>query len=464
MSPNSKNYFQSYLGIGPEEEAEMLNSIGYNSTIDLFSDVPQNLIERTPINIDGPYSEFELNSIFKKISQKNFNDHLSFLGGGVRDLYIPAFLEELMRRGEIYTAYTSYQPEIAQGMLQLIYEYESQVAELTGMDVISASLYDWATALGESARMMMRIMKRRSILVANPISPERLEVLRTYTEHSGFNIVLVDGEGTINQNDILIIIEEDSRKDKKEREIAGVYFEIPTFHGVLPSQVDEFIDEIHKYDVLVTVGIDLISLGILRTPAEYNADFMIGEGQILGSGVSNGGPLLGILGTKYNRKWIQNFPGRLVGKTTELGSDLPGYCITLSTREQHIRREKATSNICSNQTLMAVNAGIFLAGLGPKGIRDLASGLVDRAHYLAKELNKLEGIRSPVFEPFLFDFVVDFGSISHEKLEEQCISQGILPGLKIEGTSCLRLISVSDKHRKEELDYFVNVISEVSKL
>ncbi len=456
--------YQSYLGISPEEEQQMLKELGLTSTMDLFSDVPSHLLLKEPIQIPGPFTESELDRLFRKIAKKNktFEEVVPFLGGGVRPVYIPAFLEELMRRGEIYTAYTSYQPEVAQGMLQMVYEYESMIAELTGMEVVSASLYDWGTALGESARMMCRITRKSTVVVVHPISPRRLDVLHAYTEPAGIKIEEIHAQGDYDIDAIRQLITEYGAKDKSDQDIAGIYFEAPTYHGVLSSHVDEIVSLAHEHGILVTVGVDLISLGILRPPSEYNADFVIGEGQILGNAISAGGPLLGVLATKFNRKWIQNFPGRLVGKTTELNSDNPGYCITLSTREQHIRRQKATSNICTNQTLMAVNAGIYLAGLGSRGIQELAQGLMDRAYYLANKLNEIKGVTAPMYSPFFAEFVAKFDNITHNELEQLCIEKGVVPGIPLDiDDGCARLISVSDIHQRADLDHFVNVIDEV---
>ena len=453
--------YSSYIGTSPDEQDEMLRTIGKSDVKELFGDIPQDLILDDFIDILGPLSEKELDRLFTRISKKNrVDDTLAFVGGGVRQVYIPAFLEEVMRRGEIYTAYTSYQPEVAQGMLQMVFEYESQLAELTGMDVINASLYDWATAVGEAIRMMVRIQRRRdTVLILNPISPRRLEVAKTYTEGSKINIHVVESEGDIDVETAKRLIAEDAALDKKERRLAGIYFEVPTFHGVLPSRVKELIDLAHENKLLVTVGVDVISLGVIQPPGEYGADFIVGEGQLLGNAVSAGGPLLGIIGSKYDRKWIQNFPGRLVGITKDERDGDDAYCITLSTREQHIRREKATSNICSNQTLMAVNAGIYLASLGPRGIEELAQGLTDRAHYLASKLKELG--YPAVYEPFFCEFVVDFGEVSHEDLEKRFLERGVIPGLKLTGEGCRRLIGVTDLMNKEDLDKFVSVAKEV---
>ena len=369
-----------------------------------------------------------------------------------------------MRRGEIYTAYTSYQPEISQGLLQLVFEYESQLAELTGMDVINASMYDWGSALGELVRMLIRIKRGRdTVLIIGPISERRLEVLKSYTLEGVVKIEYIDSNGDHNFEKANEIMNADAMLHVKERKIAGIYFEVPTYHGVLPSKVPELVESAHNLDILVGVGCDILSLGVIEAPGDYGADFIIGEGQILGNPISSGGPLLGILGSKYNRNWLQNFPGRLVGLTKDFRDNDPAYCITLSTREQHIRREKATSNICTNQTLMAIIAGIYLSGLGPKGIQEQAQYLRDKAVYLAKELNKIDKVTAPLYGPFFCDFVVEFHEMSNADLEKMCFEKGIIPGIKLDSKGCQRLIGLSESISKSEIDKFVEVIKEYYK-
>ncbi|MHA2251224.1 MAG: aminomethyl-transferring glycine dehydrogenase subunit GcvPA [Candidatus Kariarchaeaceae archaeon] len=459
---NMPSYYDSYIGTSSQERQEMLAEMGYNDIMELFSEVPQELLLDKPIDILGPLSEAELSKLFKKIANKNESTLLSFLGGGVRQQYIPAALEELMHRGELYTAYTPYQPEISQGMLQLIYEYQSMIAELFGVEVVNASLYDWGTALGEAILIMTRITRRSKIIIAGPVSPKRIEVAKSYLLHSGIELEILSGtNGNVPTEELIHLLHEEAARDKKERNIAGIYIEIPTYYGTLPNYPENLSNAVHEADCLLTVGVDPISLGILSPPGEYDADLVIGEGQLLGNAPSSGGPLLGILAAKFDKKWIRQLPGRLIGATTELDSELPGYCITLQTREQHIRREKATSNICTNQSITAVNAGIYLASLGKEGIKELSQGLFDRAHYLASEMNKLSNVKAPLYEPFYAEFITEFTGISHTDLEQACLAKGVIPGIAIEGDSCLRLISVSELHCKNDLDTFVSVLKEV---
>lgn len=457
-------FYESYIGTSEEERKAMLAEMGKSDIMELFSDIPQSLILDSDIDIPGPYSEAELTRLFASMARKNHDDVsvISFLGGGVRQQYVPAAIEELMRRGEIYTAYTPYQPEVSQGTLQLTYEYQSMVAELMQMDVVNASLYDWGSALGEVLLIMRRITRRKKLLLAEPISPDRIEVAKSFIAHSDVDIEMIPAKnGSVDVELLEKMFKSEVEKPKNEREIGGLYFEVPSFYGTLSKNPSDLCDIVHEADALVTVGVDPISLGVLSPPGEYGADFAIGEGQLLGNGINSGGPLLGILAMKYNRKWIREVPGRLIGATTELNSENPGYCITLQTREQHIRREKATSNICTNQAITAINAAIYLAALGKRGLVELSQSLYDRAHYLASELDKIDGVKAPFFGPFYSEFVIDLGETPQHRLENLCMDRGFLPGLKILAKRTLRLISVNELHTKLDLDNFVATIKEV---
>jgi glycine dehydrogenase subunit 1 len=457
-------FYDSYIGSSVEERNSMLEEMGKSDIMDLFSDIPESLILDSAIDIPGPYSEAELTRLFASIARKNHDDVsvISFLGGGVRQQYVPAAIEELMRRGELYTAYTPYQPEISQGILQLTYEYQSMVAELLQMDIVNASLYDWGSALGEVLLIMRRVIKKKKIFIAEPVSRDRFEVAKSYIAHSDVDIEVISAKnGLVDEEKLFEIFRAEAEKPRIERVIGGLYFEVPSFYGTLASNPSKLCDIVHETDALITVGTDPISLGILTPPGEYGADFAVGEGQLLGNGINSGGPLLGILAMKYNRKWIREVPGRLIGSTKELTSDDIGYCITLQTREQHIRREKATSNVCTNQAITAVNAAIYLAALGKRGIIELSQSLYDKAHYLASELDKIDGVRAPAFGPFFSEFVVHLGETPHSRLETLCMDRGFVPGHKILAKATLRLISVNELHTKTDLDNFVQAIKEV---
>jgi len=457
-------YYESYIGTSEQERQEMLKDIGKSDIMELFADIPEDLILDNPLDIPGPYSEQDLHRLFAKIAakSKNSTELVSFLGGGIRQMYIPAAIEELMRRGELYTSYTPYQPEISQGMLQILYEYQSMLAEILAMDVVNASMYDWASALGEAILVMSRLTRQNKVIIAGPVAPNRIAVARSYAESSGQELVLIPGDdGKLPIEKLIQLFKEEIGKSRKDRQYAGIYFEVPSYYGTLPDYPEELINIVHEANGLVTVGVDPISLGVISPPGTYDADFVVGEGQLLGNAPSSGGPLLGILASKYDPKWVRQIPGRLVGATTEIDSKLPGYCITLQTREQHIRREKATSNICTNESITAVNAAIYMAALGKQGYVELSQSLADRAQYLATQLDTIDGITAPVYGPVYAEFVVDFGNIDHEHLEEICIAAGYVPGVRIEGMGCQRLLAVTDLHSKSDLDGFITLIKEV---
>ncbi|MHA2092015.1 MAG: aminomethyl-transferring glycine dehydrogenase subunit GcvPA [Candidatus Kariarchaeaceae archaeon] len=456
------SYYESYIGTSQQERNAMLSELGYNKIMDLFREIPSELIQKNELTIPGPMSEAELLKLFTAIAAKNKNNLSSFLGGGTRQQYIPAMVEEVMQRGELYTAYTPYQPEISQGMLQLIYEYQSMVAELFAMDVVNASMYDWGSAIGEALLIMTRITRRSKLLVAEPVSPQRLEVAKSYLLYSNLELEVIPAlDGNIDMEKLIQRFASETSKDKQERNIAGLYIEVPTYFGTIPDYPSDLADAVHEAGSLLTVGVDPSSLGVLSPPGEYGADLVVGEGQLLGNAINSGGPLLGILATKNDRKWIRQLPGRLIGKTKEQGTDRPGYCITLQTREQHIRRDKATSNICTNQSITAVNTAIYLAALGKQGIVELSQSLHDRSHYLATMLSQIPGITAPLYEPFFCEFVVEFKDYTHEELEKRCIEKGVIPGKAIIGDGCKRLIAVSELHCKVELNQFIGVMEEV---
>ena len=281
------------------------------------------------IQIPSGLSEFEAIKLMQGLARRNasIDEYVSFIGGGAYDHFIPSAVGEIISRSEFYTAYTPYQPEISQGILQLTYEYQSMVAELMQMDVVNASLYDWGSALGEVLLIMRRITRRKKILLAEPLSPDRLDVAKSYITHSDVEIEIIPAmNGTVDIDQLERIFKSELDKPKNEREIAGIYFEVPSFYGTLSKNPSHLCEMVHEIDALVTVGVDPISLGILSPPGEYGADFAIGEGQLLGNAVNSGGPLLGILAMKYNRKWIREVPGRLIGATKELNSEDVGYC------------------------------------------------------------------------------------------------------------------------------------------
>jgi glycine dehydrogenase subunit 1 len=344
-------------------------------------------------------------------------------------------------------------------MLQSIFEYQSLICELLGMEVSNASVYDWATGLGEAARMASRLTRKTSILVPSLMSTNRLAVLRSYAEPAGIMIVQVDYDKTTGQMDI------EDLKEKMDDNTAAVYIENPSYLGFIEEGVEAIGEVAHDSKTLFIVGVDPISLGLLKPPGEYDADIVIGEGQPLGNHMNFGGPLLGIFACKDEPRIIRQMPGRLIGMTETIESSKRAFAMTLQTREQHIRREKATSNICSNQALCALASAVYLSLLGPKGMRELSEVVASRARYAMRRIGELPGVRAPVFNSFHFkEFTVKFRTKSVSEVHLGLLDRGIHGGKslmnefpELEETA---LYSVTEMHTKRDIDRLVSVLGE----
>jgi len=434
----------------------MLKEMGIKDIEELFSDIPESLKLNEPPDIGEPLDEVTLYRIAKGVLSKNVTteEFLSFLGGGVWDHYIPAVVDEISSKQEFYTAYTPYQPEISQGALQTIFEYQSLIAELTGMEVVSASHYDWSTALAEAALMSMRINNRGKHLVSAAISPERLSVLKTYLAPLDAKVVplLYEKEtGFIDVSDLERKIDEDT---------CMVYVENPNFFGVMDENITDLADLVHEKGAILVVGVNIISLGVLKPPGEYGADIVVGEGQQLGIYPSFGGPLLGIIATRFDRRFVRQMPGRLIGMTWSK-SGVRGYVITLQTREQHIRRERATSNITTNESLMAIRAAVYLALLGSDGLRSLCERILANTSYLIKRLDSIGGIEAPVFNSKHFqEFLVRVSTKKWSDVQRNLLKKGIFAGINLrerfpgyfDELGEVILIATTEIHTKSDLD------------
>ena len=322
----------------------MLEKLGLQNISQLFADIPESVRLNRPLILPDALSEIELERLVssKLAKNKSAPECLNFIGGGNWVHHVPSIIDEILSRSEFYTAYTPYQPEISQGMLQGLFEYQSQICELTGMEVANSSLYDWGTALGEAGRMANRVTKRKRILVGKNVSPERIGVLRTYSYPVGIEIeqVKYDSSGRIDVSSLDSMLNEDT---------AALYFENPNFLGIIEDKVDEIVQKCHSKGTLVIVGVNPITLGLLRPPSSYGADIVVGDGQPLGLYPNLGGPLMGIFATREDPNLLRQMPGRLIGATRSKDGSRRGYTMVLQTREQHIRREHATSNICTNE-------------------------------------------------------------------------------------------------------------------
>jgi glycine dehydrogenase subunit 1 len=449
----------------PEIKQEMLGEIGASSVEELYADVPDKYRLKKQLNLPPQgMSEFEVKKHVEALLSKNRTllDMPVFLGAGCWPHYVPALVKEIMQRSELLTSYTPYQPEISQGMLQALFEYQSMICELASMDVANSSMYDWASALGEAARMAARVKSRKEIVIPKIIHPERAATLLAYAEPAGIsvrNLAYQTASGEINLKDL---------KSKVSEKTAAVYVEIPSYLGFVETQVDEISEIAHSHGALFVVGVDPSSLGILRPPGEYGADIVVGEAQPLGNPMNFGGPLLGIMACRDDMSLIRQMPGRIIGLTTSQTGDQKGFCMTLQTREQHIRRERATSNICTNEALCAVASAVYMALLGPQGLRELGETILYKANYAIQALSKIDGIKTPIFNSLHFkEFTVNFNRVKlnvrqvNEKLLQHRVQGGKDVSEEFPELGQTTLYCVTETHSKQEIDSLVESLKEI---
>jgi glycine dehydrogenase subunit 1 len=408
---------------------QLLSDIGAETIESLFEDIPSDIRAKAALAIPSKLSELEVRRHVEALLSKNHStrDLLSFLGGGVWPHHVPAAVDAITSRGEFLTSYTPYQPEISQGMLQAMFEYQSLICDLTSMDYANSSLYDWSTALGEAARMTSRVTHRDQFIVPHFIHPERLSTLQTFCEPTAIEVVEVAQDkrtGAIDLTDL---------KGKLTAQTAGVYVEYPSFLGFVEQSCEEISQLAHDGGALFVVGCEPISLGVLKPPGEMGADIVIGEGQPLGNHMNYGGPSLGLFACKGD-SLLRQMPGRIIGKTTTQDGKQDAYCMALQTREQHIRRQKATSNICTNEALLALAAAAYLALLGPEGIKELCEIILERTSYAISQLRNISGVTAPYFDAFHFmEFAVNFDRSGKNvaEINELMLNAGIQGGLDI---------------------------------
>jgi len=449
----------------PSMRREMLQAIGIDSVDALFKDIPASIKATADLDLPPRMSEVEVRKHVERILSKNTSTHdmVSFLGAGIWPHYVPAAVEAMVSRGEFLTSYTPYQAEISQGMLQVMFEFQSLICELTGMDYANSSLYDWSTALGEAARMAVRVTDRNEIITARYIHPERLATLQTFSNPVNIRQVEVAQERKTGVLDIVDL------KKKLTKDTAAVYLEYPSFLGFVEEGYEEIGRLAHEAGALFIVGVEPISLGMLQPPTEFGADIAIGEGQPLGSHMNFGGPLLGIFACRGERL-LRQMPGRIIGKTTTQDEKQDAYCMALQTREQHIRRSKATSNICTNEALLALAASIYLSILGPSGLSDLSSTILDRTLYACEALQKIKGIRAPKFDSFHFmEFTVDFNETGKKisEINDALLKLGIQGGLDLSSRfpelgQCA-LYCVTEVHSPQQIDMLADALRTILK-
>lgn len=429
-----------------EEIEQMLKQAGMNSLDDLYADVPEQIRFRGEYDLPEPMSETEIRSLFEKLGEKNRRLTV-FAGAGCYDHYTPAVVPNIISRSEFLTSYTPYQAEISQGTLHYIFEYQSMMAELTGMDVSNASMYDGSTATAEAAIMALASTKKTdTVLVSASVDPKVLNVVKTYAHFHGFNVELIaENDGATDKAKM------DARLEKGG--VAGVIVQQPNYHGIV-EDFSGFADSCHAHKSLFIVNSVAADLALLKTPGEWGADVAIGDGQSLGIPMSFGGPSVGYM--CCTEKLMRKMPGRIVGKTVDNRGQRV-FVLTLQAREQHIRRQKATSNICSNESLMALFVTIYMSVMGKEGVKEAAQMSYDGAHYLHDALIAT-GLFSDKYErPFFNEFCVKYNG-DVDRLQQRFIENGILGGVKVDADTLM--FAVTEKRTKEEIDKLVNIAKE----
>ncbi len=429
----------------------MLEAVGAESIDSLFSSIPQRFRLKDDLKLPTGLSELELLEDTSKLASKNesCSDLVCFLGGGAYDHFIPTVVDALAAQSEFLTAYTPYQAEASQGMLQLFYEFQTMVCQLTGMEVANASLYEGASAAAEAVLMANSINDRKHVVVAETCHPDIRRTLNTYLLQRDMEITTVptrDG-----------VVDEQAWAKAISDSTTAAVLQSPNFFGCI-ERMDRLIPAAHAKGALAVVSVDPIASGMLKTPGEFGADIVVGEGQPLGVPLQYGGPYLGLMATR--EKYLRKMPGRVVGMTRDL-EGRRGFCLALQTREQHIKRERATSNICTNQGLLAVRAAIYLATMGRKGIGEVASRCFDKAHYAAQRIAQLKGYELAFSAPFFKEFVVRT-TRGVDKVLAHCRSRGILGGIALSSfdqrhANCF-MVAVTEKRSKAEIEKLITAL------
>lgn len=435
-----------------EQVREMLDVIGLDNESDLFSSVPKEL-QISGIDLPEGLDEFSTFEKFKSIASKNVTNKTIFMGGGYYDHIVPSAVDALAGRSEFYTSYTPYQAEASQGTLQVLYEYQSMICELSGMDVSNASMYDGASALAESALMAVRISRKRNkILIDGGINPTYIKVVQTYLSFRDIEFEVIDVKDFKTDRQTVL--------DKIDESVAGYLFQNPNFFGT----IDDFtaiIEKLHEHKALAVVSAYPISLGMLKDPASMGADIFCADGQCLGNYLNFGGPSFGMIATK--EKYIRDLPGRIIGRTVDKDEN-EIFVLTMQAREQHIRRHRATSNICSNQNLVAVRSTIFMSLLGEHGLADMANLCFKKASYLKEELSKIDGVSVLNKEDSFNEFVIAT-PLDSDDLLDQLREKGFYAGIDLANIDSKFkneiLVSVTEKRTKEQMDALVSSIGDV---
>ncbi len=439
-----------YIPNSPDERAEMLQQLGAASIDSLFDSIPENLRLRQLLDVPAAMSEIELLQAFDKMGALNSAaGRVSFLGGGAYSHYVPTIVDHLISRSEFFTAYTPYQPEIAQGTLQSIFEFQTLVCLLTGMDIANASMYDGSTAMAEAVLMAERVTKRSKVIASAAVHPQYLEVAQTYVQHAGIELqqsLYCTETGTTLPESLSAI----------DDQTAAVVVQSPNFFGCI-EDLQALSEAAHAHGALLIVAVtEAMSFGLLRSPGACGADIVVAEGQSFGVPLSFGGPYVGLFATRD--KYARQIPGRLVGEAYDK-QGRRGFVLTLATREQHIRREKATSNICTNEGLIALASTIYLETMGRRGVQEAAHQCTQKAHYAAGLIGALEGFSLPFSGPFFNEFVVRAPVAASPMLDKLAREKGIDGGIALSRFDASRpndfLVCVTETNTRAQIDALV---------
>ena len=447
----NQGHFQShYIPNTPEEQEAMLATLNLHSVDELFQDIPDTF--RNPVlNLPSPISEIEIQKELSTFASNNrvLSSGPSFLGAGSYNHFIPAIVKSLMTRGEFLTAYTPYQPEVSQGTLQVIYEFQSLIANLYDMEVANAGMYDGATSLAEGVLMACRVTKRAEVIILDSVSPLYQQVIHTYCQAQGINIT-TDSASNLSPSE----------------KTACVVSQYPNFIGGI-EDIAGHSAKAHNCGGLLVVSTNPLAMGMLKSPGEYGADIVTGEGQPLGIPTSYGGPYLGLFATK--QEYIRQMPSRIVGRTVDTNGK-NGYVLTLQTREQHIRRERATSNICTNEALYALASTIYLSAMGKHGLRQISELCYHKAHYAANEISKISGYKIVAPNPFFHEFIIEC-PVPAADVNRMLMSQNILGGLDLSNPPFSKsspgnvvngmLMCVTELNSRQDIDSLISALREI---
>ena len=439
---DSHGFVSPYSPNTDSDRRDMLHAIGVDSVEDLFLDIPE-AYRNPPLDLPPPKSEMELLRYAEELASANFipGEYACFLGAGAYRHYVPAIVRQLTGRSEFVTSYTPYQPEVSQGTLQTEFEFQTLCAQLTGMDVANAGMYDGATSLAEAALMAVRIQGGRRVAVLDGVSPTYLKVLETYTRSQGIDIDIVSGDGiTLAEGTACLLAQQ------------------PDFYGYV-ADMQAVAEKVHAQGALFVVYADPLAMALFKPPGEYDADIVASEGQALGVAPTFGGPYVGIFACK--QRYIRQMPGRIVGRTVDTEGKV-AYVLTLQTREQHIRRERATSNICTSVALIALMSTVYMAANGKKGMRHMAELTYHKAHYLASLIEKIPGYSLPMDGTFFQEFVVKCPG-SPSEINEKLLARKIIGGLDISDLLPNgMLVCATEVNSRQEIEAFAQALAEAA--